>query len=69
MVKESSTTAEVDSAPQSIVPTEYRGYSEVYAGLVHEMLPEGRIISIIERPMMSTTDDSSTHVMFGKSSC
>ncbi|EER01139.1 hypothetical protein Pmar_PMAR009059 [Perkinsus marinus ATCC 50983] len=48
------------TAPQSIVPTEYRGYSEVYAGLVHEMLPEGRIISIIERPMMSTTDDSDT---------
>ncbi|KAF4684698.1 hypothetical protein FOZ60_007385 [Perkinsus olseni] len=38
------------------VPTEYRGFAEAYSGLVHELIPEGRIVSIIERP----TDDDTT---------
>ncbi|KAF4666411.1 hypothetical protein FOZ61_009787 [Perkinsus olseni] len=47
---------QMDTSNTDDVPTEYRGFAEAYSGLVHELIPEGRVVSIIERP----TDDDTT---------
>ncbi|KAF4651257.1 hypothetical protein FOL47_000519, partial [Perkinsus chesapeaki] len=72
--EEAPIDANNNSIESESLMTEYRGYSDVYCGLVHEMIPEGRMVSIMEKNgeeevrkiLINTADTNIQHIYLGK---